>query len=71
MESLTVSSSLLWTVIAISFLIYLVFSMILVYHWNRYDENSPVIKRVKRIYFSVSVPLVIVSLIASLVFFLS
>lgn len=71
METLTVSSFFLWIVVGLSFLIYLIFSVILVYHWNRYDENSPVIKKVKRVYFLVSIPILTISVIASLLFSLS
>ena len=49
------SPSALWTLLAILFGAWLVFSWVLRYHWRSYSAHSPATKRASWIYFTVSI----------------
>ena len=52
------------------FLLYIIFSLILLYHWKKYEHESETISSVKKIYFSVTSVLIIVAVVSALTFFI-
>lgn len=68
MEIITVSSSFLWAVVGLVFLIYLIFSIVLNYHWKNYANDSETVKRVKKMYFSVSISILALSVLSAFIY---
>jgi len=65
---ITIPSFILWIAMMVVLLIFIIFSLILHYHWKRYGEDDPVVKLIKKTYFSLSFGLLGVSVLALLLF---
>ncbi|MGM0482288.1 MAG: hypothetical protein ACQEP6_00270 [Patescibacteria group bacterium] len=68
MESVEISNALVWAVTGGVFLVYVIFSIVLDYHWRKYGAGNSVISLAKKVYFIISGMLLFVSLVSALIF---
>ncbi len=60
----TAVKTALWSVFGLVFLIYLITSGILLFHWRKYGMRSKKVVFAELVYFLVSVPIVLIALFA-------
>ena len=63
---ITIPPVFLWAIFAVVLFLYIVMSIIFVYHWNRYGGKNMIILVGSSVYFLVSVVLIAVALFALL-----
>ncbi|MGM0628964.1 MAG: hypothetical protein ACQESA_00890 [Patescibacteria group bacterium] len=68
METVEISNTLVWAVSGGVFLLYMIFSIILDYHWKKYGKRSQVISLARKLYFVISGMLLSISVICALLF---
>ncbi|GEM_PF-3966058 len=56
---LTVNPDILWLILSVVFLIFLIFSLILVYHWNKFGFHALAVGVAEAVYFAVSIFLIL------------
>lgn len=67
-SSFVVNSDFLWLILSLVFLVFLVLSLILVFHWNKFGSHALAIGTAEAVYFFVSAFLILGAVASILLF---